>query len=173
MRLRFYIDRESGEPQVRGHGVTEREVREVLGRPLEDRPGREGSRVALGQASAGRYVRVVYGPDAEPRSAFVVTAYEIGPKAKRALQRTEKEAMNKQRQFPRGWDDDRVRRVLEHYEGQGDAEAVAEDEAAFGRPSHTAMKVPIALVPEVRRLLAKHLPANKRLQPTRRRAARG
>jgi hypothetical protein len=81
--------------------------------------------------------------------------------------------MKKQRQFPRGWDEDRVRRVLEHYEGQGDAEAVAEDEAAFGRPSHTAMKVPIALVPEVRRLLAKHLPANKRLQPTRRRAARG
>jgi hypothetical protein len=87
MHLRFYIDRESGEPHVHGHGVTEREVREVLGRPLEDRQGREGSRVALGQTSAGRYVRVVYVPDPEPRSAFVVTAYEIGPKAKRALQR--------------------------------------------------------------------------------------
>jgi len=87
VRLRFYIDRESGEPHVHGHGVNEREVREVLGRPLEDRQGREGSRVALGQTSAGRYVRVVYVPDPEPGSAFVVTAYEIGLKAKRALRR--------------------------------------------------------------------------------------
>ena len=87
MRVRFYIDRESGEPHIPGHGVSEREVRDVLGRPLEDRPGREGSRVALGQTSAGRYVRVVYVPDPEPESVFVVTAYDIGPKAKRALQR--------------------------------------------------------------------------------------
>ena len=75
--------------------------------------------------------------------------------------------MKKASHFPRGWDEGRVRRVLRHYQDQSDAEAVAEDEAAFGKPSHTAMKVPIALVPEVRRLLAKHGPANKRLQPTR------
>jgi hypothetical protein len=81
--------------------------------------------------------------------------------------------MKKQSHFPRGWDEARVRRVLEHYEGQTDAEAVAEDEAAFGKPSHTAMKVPVALVSEVRRLLAKHRPPNKRMQPPRRRAARG
>ena len=87
MRVRFYIDRESGEPHIHGHGVSEREVRDVLGRPLEDRQGREGSRVALGQTSSGRYVRVVYVPDPEPESVFVVTAYDIGPKAKRALQR--------------------------------------------------------------------------------------
>jgi hypothetical protein len=33
--------------------------------------------------------------------------------------------------FPPGWDQERVRRVLEHYESQSDEEAVAEDEAAF------------------------------------------
>ena len=87
MHVRFYIDRESGEPHIHGHGVSEREVRDVPGRPLEDRQGREGSRVALGQTSSGRYVRVVYVPDPEPESVFVVTAYDIGPKAKRALQR--------------------------------------------------------------------------------------
>jgi hypothetical protein len=32
--------------------------------------------------------------------------------------------------FPAGWDEARVRRVLEHYESQSDEEAVAEDEAA-------------------------------------------
>ena len=37
----------------------------------------------------------------------------------------------KQPKFPQGWDEERVRRVLEHYEDQSDEEAVAEDEAAY------------------------------------------
>lgn len=63
----------------------------------------------------------------------------------------------KQKRFPPGWDEDRVRRVLEHYEAQTDEEAVAEDEAAYEEPKHTAMEVPIELVPAVRQLIAKHL----------------
>lgn len=35
----------------------------------------------------------------------------------------------KQSKFPPGWDKQRVRRVLEHYESQTDEEAVAEGEA--------------------------------------------
>ena len=62
MNVRFYIDQESGEPHIAGHGVTEEEVRDVLARPLEDRPGREGGRVALGQTRGGRYLRVIYVP---------------------------------------------------------------------------------------------------------------
>ena len=31
--------------------------------------------------------------------------------------------------FPPGWDEERVRRVLDHYEAQSEEEAVAEDEA--------------------------------------------
>ena len=58
--------------------------------------------------------------------------------------------------LPAGWDEARVRRVLEHYESQSDEEAVAEDEAAFELTTHTAMEVPVELVPEVRELLAKH-----------------
>jgi hypothetical protein len=69
------------------HGVSEQEVRDVLARPLEDRPGREGSRVALGRTGAGRYLRVIYVPDPEPDSVFVITAYDLGPKAKRAVRR--------------------------------------------------------------------------------------
>lgn len=58
--------------------------------------------------------------------------------------------------FPPGWDEARVRRVLEHYESQSDEEAVAEDESAFESTTHTAMEIPVELVPEVRELLARH-----------------
>ena len=64
--------------------------------------------------------------------------------------------MRKQSQFPPGWDEARVRRVLEHYEAQSDEEAVAEDEASFEATTHTAMEVPVDLVPAVRELIAKH-----------------
>ena len=58
--------------------------------------------------------------------------------------------------FPPGWDEERVRRVLEHYERQSDSEAVAEDEAAYESVTHTMMAVPVALVPKVRELIARH-----------------
>ena len=45
MKVRFYVDPESGEPHVGLHAVGEEEVRNVLARPFEDRPGRDGSRV--------------------------------------------------------------------------------------------------------------------------------
>jgi hypothetical protein len=56
--------------------------------------------------------------------------------------------------FPRGWDEARVRRLLEHYENQTPEEAVAEDEAALGRRSQTMMQVPSRLVPAIRKLIA-------------------
>ena len=57
--------------------------------------------------------------------------------------------------YPPGWDQERVQRVLEHYESQSDEEAVAEDEAAFEATTHTTMEVPVDLVPAVRELIAK------------------
>ena len=61
----------------------------------------------------------------------------------------------KQAEFPAGWDAERVRRVLEYYERQSDEEAVAEDEVPYESTTHTAMEIPVDLVPEVRELLAK------------------
>jgi len=61
----------------------------------------------------------------------------------------------KQTKFPVGWDEQRVRRVLEQYEQQSDDEAVAEDEAACEATTHTAMEVPVDLVPAVRELIAR------------------
>jgi hypothetical protein len=63
--------------------------------------------------------------------------------------------MSKRSKFPEGWDEARVKRVLEHYEAQGDDEAVAEDEAAAEQNGHTLMEVPSDLVPTVRELIAK------------------
>jgi hypothetical protein len=57
--------------------------------------------------------------------------------------------------YPQGWDEERVRRVLEHYEQQSENEAVAEDEAAYEQTTHTIMDVPIRLVPVVRELIAR------------------
>ena len=58
--------------------------------------------------------------------------------------------------FPPGWDEGRVRRLLQHYESQTEEEAVAEDEAAFEDPTQTVMEIPNELVPSVRALLSKH-----------------
>ena len=55
--------------------------------------------------------------------------------------------------FPPGWDAERVREVIEHYESQTEEEAVAEDEAAFALEGHTVMVIPHHLVPAVRALL--------------------
>jgi hypothetical protein len=64
--------------------------------------------------------------------------------------------VTRQSQFPPGWDEARVRRVLERYEAQSDEEAVAEDEAAFDSPTETVMAVPVELVPAVRALIERH-----------------
>ena len=61
----------------------------------------------------------------------------------------------KQSKFPKGWDENRVKRVLGHYEKQTEDEAVAEDEAAWQDTSHTFIEVPNELVPAVRELIAK------------------
>ena len=77
MNLRYYIDPETRLPHIYGHDVSEAEVEEVLSHGGEDRPGQEGSRVATGKTVEGRYLRVIYVPDPQPNSAFVVTAYEL------------------------------------------------------------------------------------------------
>jgi hypothetical protein len=87
MYIRFYLDPETGEPHIYNHRVTEDEVEDVLSRPGEDRPGREGSRVAIGQTRAGRYLRVIYVPDPEPDSIFVITAYDLRGKPLTAYRR--------------------------------------------------------------------------------------
>ena len=62
----------------------------------------------------------------------------------------------KSRKSPKGWDKERVRKVLEHYENQTEEEAVVEDKAAYEDASQTLMGVSTELVPQVRKLIAEH-----------------
>jgi hypothetical protein len=63
--------------------------------------------------------------------------------------------MKHNKSYPPGWNEERVRKVLEHYENQSEVEAVAEDEASFESTTETAMQVPVELVPKIRELIAK------------------
>jgi len=62
----------------------------------------------------------------------------------------------RQKRFPRGWDKERVQKVLAHYEQQTEEEAVAEDEAAFEDSTQALIEVPRELLPAIRDLIAKH-----------------
>lgn len=57
MKLRFYIAPATDEPHIYEHEIVEDEVEDVLTRPGEDRPGREGSRVVIGQTQMAAYRR--------------------------------------------------------------------------------------------------------------------
>ena len=67
---------------------------------------------------------------------------------------TKKPKRAQRQKFPKGWDEERVRRVLSHYENQTEDEAVAEDEAAYDAKEQTVMIVPTDLVPAIRQLIA-------------------
>jgi hypothetical protein len=62
--------------------------------------------------------------------------------------------MSKQK-LPPGWDEQRIRDVIAHYENQTEDEQFAEIEAAREAEGVTMMAVPTELVPEVRALLAR------------------
>ena len=57
--------------------------------------------------------------------------------------------------FPPGWDQERVRQVLAHYENQSEDEQFAEIEAAREAEGITMMAVPTELAAEVRALIAR------------------
>lgn len=60
----------------------------------------------------------------------------------------------KKSKFPPGWNEIRVRKLLQHYESQSESQAVAEDEATYENRTVTFMGVPKDLVPKVRGLIA-------------------
>ena len=57
--------------------------------------------------------------------------------------------------FPAGWDEERVKRLIDHYEGMSEEDLVAEDEAASDLSAgQTVVTVPEELMPAIRQLLA-------------------
>ena len=57
--------------------------------------------------------------------------------------------------FPPGWDEKRVREVINYYENQTEEEAVAEDESAFRRRDQAIMVVPKGLVATITKLITR------------------
>jgi len=87
LNIRYYIDPQTEFPHIYGHNVSEEEAEDVVNHPVEDRLGREGSRVAIGITVGGRFLRVIYVPDSEPNSVFVITAYDLRGKPLVAFRR--------------------------------------------------------------------------------------
>lgn len=90
MEIRYYTDPRTATLHIYNHDVSENEVEQVLERPGEDRPGELGSRIAIGQTDAGRYLRVIYIPEPDRDSVFVITAYELKGKPLKAYRRRQK-----------------------------------------------------------------------------------
>ncbi len=65
----------------------------------------------------------------------------------------------KNQEYPVGWDEERIRKLAEHYDNQTEDEQVAEHEAAFLAKGQTVMVVPSELVPEIVKLISKKRPA--------------
>jgi hypothetical protein len=55
--------------------------------------------------------------------------------------------------LPRGWNEDRIREVIDYYDKQTEDEELAEYEAAMSMDVLSVMLVPTELVPEIRRLI--------------------
>ena len=87
MEIRYYLNPETELPHISDHGVTEADVEWILSRAGEDGPSSRGSRQAIGQAADGRYLRVIYVPDDEGEGVFVVTAYPLTDRERKAYRR--------------------------------------------------------------------------------------
>jgi hypothetical protein len=83
------------------------------------------------------------------RELSTATIYEQARKRQKRL------ATMIRQHFPPGWDEERVREVIAHYENQTEDEQFAAIEAARETDGVTLMAVPTELVPEVRALLAR------------------
>ena len=62
---------------------------------------------------------------------------------------------SEKRSLPKGWDEKRVKEVIAHYERQTEDQELVEYEAAMKVDGQSVMVVPTALVPEIRRLIAR------------------
>jgi formiminotetrahydrofolate cyclodeaminase len=65
----------------------------------------------------------------------------------------------KKQKYPAGWNEERIRKLAEHYDNQTEDEQVAEHEAAMQAAGQTVMVVPTELVPEIVKLISTKRPA--------------
>ena len=157
MELRYHYDPDTDLPHIYGHGITEREVEEVLRGPGNDYPAKRDSRMKVGQTAGGRYLQVVYVPDEDGMGGVCYHCVRNPRQEKEGVSKatTEERAMKKQQKLPKGWDEKRIQEVIDHYENQTDAERLAEIQAARKAKNITMVAVPTELVPKVRAMIAR------------------
>jgi hypothetical protein len=66
--------------------------------------------------------------------------------------------MKKQR-LPKGWTEEKIRKLAEHHDKLTENQQAAEIEAGLTEENHTVMVVPTELVPEIVKLINKKRPA--------------
>jgi len=64
--------------------------------------------------------------------------------------------------FPPGWDQERVQKLIKHYDSLTEDEWIAEDEAAYTDPENSMMSVPNELVPAITQLILAYEKAKAR-----------
>lgn len=74
----------------------------------------------------------------------------------KAGRKAEKKTANVKQRFPPGWDEEKIRKVIDHYDNQTDEERAAEIIAAQEAAGHTMVSVPTELVPKVVALIKRH-----------------
>ena len=62
----------------------------------------------------------------------------------------------KHSKFPKEWDEEKVHKVLDHYEKQTEEESLAEVGAAYEDRTQTTIDIPVEFVPAVRELIARY-----------------
>ena len=132
MNIRFYRDQATGEPHIYNHGVRRGSRRGY--------PSSRGRPPWSGRFSGGHWSNTGWEVlashlCARPRARQYICHHRIRVAGEAAgglstAAASERTAMRQDR-FPPGWDEERVRKVLTHYEEQTEDEAVAEDEAAI------------------------------------------
>lgn len=55
--------------------------------------------------------------------------------------------------YPKGLNRKKIQALIEYYDNQTDAEAIAEAEAAYRKRATTLIEVPVKLLPAVRQLI--------------------
>jgi len=87
MEFHFLIDRDTERPHVENHHIETWEAIDVLKKPDFDYNGRESTRIAIDQTRNGRYLRMIYRRIEKEDARFIITAYDLPPKARAALRR--------------------------------------------------------------------------------------
>ena len=88
-QIEFYVEPD-GTVHIHRHAVSEDDVAEVLDNKPETRKEADGSQIALGMTLDGRFLRVVYLPNQESGTIFVITAFEPGRTTKRGWRRRQR-----------------------------------------------------------------------------------